>query len=173
MKKYSFIILLTVFVMMITCTSTYAAERTGYSTKPTEGRESPYTNYGSDFHIVIPGTITEATNSSSTTSQGIITTYGTKIVQQSSGYIYGYCTCNANQIVTQIGYSIYFQMWDGYKWVNIDSAASYRNNIVFIEGYHFKYVTPNQYYRVMTNFYVIDNGMENTQTATSDYILVY
>jgi hypothetical protein len=166
MKKYVIIsILMILFISIIGGTVQASPIRT-YSEKPTEGIESSYADFGYSYNG-------EKNNNLSAIAQyGGILSYACEIYNVSSGYVKGFGKTNATMLVDEIGYTIYFQMWDGYQWANVDSITNIGYNTTNIQDYHFKTVSPNKYYRVNTEHYVIDSGIEDTTTSTSSYILV-
>lgn len=160
-------VLIILFICFIGVTANAAPVRK-YSTKPTEGIESPYADYGFAYN----SGITNNLSTDSVLQYGEISSYTCSIYKVSSGYIKGYGKTVATTMVDEIGYTLYFQMWNGYSWINIDSTSNTGYNTTNVQDYHYRTVQPNKYYRVKAVHYVLDNGIKNTTESTSTYIFV-
>ena len=171
MKKNLALIFLLAFLFVLLQTTVLASSNTArkYSEKPTEGTESKYLSYSKAYHYSTPD---DTQNLFSTAAYGSLSSWGCSITISSSGFVSAWGESKANTIVDKIGYTLYFQQWDGYNWVDISSVSPYKLNDSAISNNHSKSVTLNNYYRVTTRNYSILGNYQDNQSATSDYILV-
>lgn len=168
MKNYLKIPAFLILFISIIVVAANATPTRKYSVKPTEGVESPYADYGSAYNSNVSNNL----STNAVTQYGEISSYACSINKVSSGYVKGYGKTVATMLVDEIGYILYFQMWDGYNWINIDSISNVGYNTTNMQDYHFKTVQPNKYYRVKVEHYVLDNGIKDTAESTSTYIFV-
>lgn len=168
MKKHFKISVLIILFVSILGIKAEASSYPKCSIKPTEGVESSYSDYGYSYETKTNSGLT----TNAITQNGAISSYASEIYKVSSGYVKGYGKTVATMLVDEIGYTIYFQMWDGYNWINVSSVHNSGMNTTYIQDYHFKVVTPNRYYRVNVEHYVIDNGIKDVTISTSSYIFV-
>jgi hypothetical protein len=170
------VLVMAVLLMPMYQSTAYAApsDKTRvYSVVPTEGIPSEYPDCGMGYHYGA-GILQQANSYSAGTSDtGYLLLCRSLIMQQPGAYILkAIGESIANKVVDKISYTLYFEMWDGYKWVTIgnESYAEYNSDTAI--SMHYKSVSPRKYYRVTTYHYVLDNGEVDINSTTSGYIYV-
>jgi hypothetical protein len=170
------VLVMAVLLMPMYQSTAYAApsDKTRvYSVVPTEGIPSEYSDCGMGYHYGA-GILQQANSCSAGTSDtGYLLLCRSLIMQQPGAYILkAIGESIANKVVDKISYTLYFEMWDGYKWVTIGSESYAEYNSDTAISMHYKSVSPRKYYRVTTYHYVLDDGEVDINSTTSGYIYV-
>lgn len=170
------VLVMAVLLMPMYQSTAYAApsDKTRvYSVVPTEGIPSEYSDCGMGYHYGA-GILQQANSYSVGTSDaGYLLVCRSLIMQQPGAYILkAIGESIANKVVDKISYTLYFEMWDGYKWVTIGSESYAEYNSDTAISMHYKSVSPRKYYRVTTYHYVLDDGEVDINSTTSGYIYV-
>lgn len=165
----------TMIVMLIFFTAATAgfAQASTYSVKPTNGIEADNPGLGTGY--AVPAMQGSKSSFSSLSASG---TYGSfqygscSLEWVSSGYVKGYGSTVSTMASGEVGYTLYFQMWDGYTWNDITSVKEAGYYVIDVSDFHFKTVITGKYYRVRVEHYVIDAGVKTTGTSYSSYVYV-
>ncbi|MBZ4666783.1 hypothetical protein [Mahella sp.] len=170
------VLVMAVLLMPMYTSTVYAApldKARTYSIVPTEGTPSEYPDYGVGYYYG-SGALQQANSySAGTSGAGYLLVCRSTIMQQPGAYVLkAVGESIANKVVDKVSYNLYFQMWDGYKWVTIGSESYAEYNSDTAISMHYKSVSPRKYYRVTTYHYVLDNGQADINSTTTGYIYV-
>jgi hypothetical protein len=87
-------------------------------------------------------------------------------------YLRAYASTTAYGTVQQVGFTIYFQTWDGRQWVDIDHVSSNAYKSSHISDYYFKAVTSGRYYRIYVQHFIVNNNQVNFAYTTSTTVFI-
>ncbi len=170
-KRFTLVLLVTLLSFSLSIVFAQQNEKKmTYSEKPTIGIQSKKPNVGEGF--VAPDSLPTPNLFQLESTTGELQGGSCSIRKTSSTSVEGYGKTVATAKVDKLGYTLYFQVWSGSEWVNIDNVKNSANNAQVIFEYHNENVITGKYYRVKVKHFVTDDGQTTTATSYSDYILV-